>query len=214
MAKRTYSRTPQQPKVVRQLKPPFLAFTSKFAGRVSQLITPIKITTAFDLNTTSPDQIKQYETTAYDTKALWDTGATNSVVTEATAAAMGLVPIGSAVVNHAGGSSTKNRYLINVYLPNNVAIVGVMASDMPEGSGGFGILIGMDIISQGDLSISNQNNTTWLSFRFPSYKTTDYVVESDRITFAGVPRSKPCPCGSIDSSGKPILFKYCHGKNL
>lgn len=214
MTKRYHPIMHERQPVIRQLTSPFLAFTVKYSGYANRIITPVRITTAFDPSTTPQEEIRQYEASAYDSKALWDTGATNSVVTEATVAALGLVPIGNVLVNHAGGCSTKNRYLINVLLPNKVAVAGVMVSDMPENTGDFGILIGMDIISQGDLSISNVNNLTCMSFRIPAYEMTDYVVASNRIMFARVPRNKPCPCGSKDSAGSPVLFKNCHGKDI
>ena len=42
-------------------------------------------------------------------------------------------------------------------------------------------LIGMDIISQGDFSISNKDKKTTFSFRFPSYEEIDFVAEYNEI---------------------------------
>lgn len=66
----------------------------------------------------------------------------------------------------------------------------------------------MDIIRLGDLSISNFNNDTVVTFRMPSSKRTDYVDES-KTPFKGEVkpgRNSPCPCGS----GKK--YKQCCGK--
>jgi hypothetical protein len=192
---------------MKPLKQPFHAFTIKHSGRVNQITTDLKLSIAFDPQVTDPDQVA-----FISTKALWDTGATKSVITQSIAQQMGLVPVGSANVNHAGGSSITNTYLVNFYLPNNVGIAGVLVSECPPAS--FGAIIGMDIIAGGDLSISNADNQTWLTFRYPSYKGTDYVVEAHRITFAGVKKYAPCPCGQKDKFGKPISFGNCHGKGM
>ena len=45
---------------------------------------------------------------------------------------------------------------------------------------GVDVLIGMDIITQGDFIITNQSNKTVMSFRIPSLTTIDYVVEVNR----------------------------------
>lgn len=47
-------------------------------------------------------------------KGLWDTGATGSCVTVSTAKALGLMPTGKVISNHAQGQSTVNTYLVNL----------------------------------------------------------------------------------------------------
>ncbi len=78
----------------------------------------------------------------------------------------------------------------------------------------FGALIGMDIIGQGDSCITNYNGKTWLTFRMPSLLGVDYVQEHNRALKAAVPPNFPCICGATNESGKPIKFKYCHGKDI
>lgn len=82
---------------------------------------------------------------------------------------------------------------------------------------GFDVLIGMDIITLGDCSITNVNGKTVFSFRIPSTETVDYVQqEKQKVKAAHTPyvapkipeRNDPCPCGS----GKK--FKNCHGKGI
>jgi hypothetical protein len=184
--------------------PPFMAFTIKHKGLSGRIITPISLSAAFD-----PAQPPEPLPPQHQTTALWDTGASRSVITPSTARALGLVSVGTIMMNHAGGCSPSNTYLVNFFLPNNVGIRGVLVSesaDIPNGD--FGALIGMDIISIGDFSITNVNRQTWMTFRIPSIETIDYVVESDRLLYAGVQRNAPCPCGS----GKK--FKHCHGEHL
>src|SRR5271157_5724944 len=164
---------------MKQRKQPFHAFTIKHSARVNRITTTIKLSVTFDPKVTNGEGLKFFETSA-----LWDTGATKSVVTKSTAENIGLVPTGSANVNHAGGSSLANTYVVNIYLPNNVVIPGVLVTECPTGD--FGAIIGMDIIAGGDLSITNADSKTWMTFRIPSYRGIDFVVESNRITYSGV----------------------------
>lgn len=145
------------------------SFTIKWDNRVNQLITdchialPVKDEAVFD------------EDTLEDFKALWDTGATGTVISKAVVDKLGLIPTGKTVCHHAAGSSSVNVYDICIALPNKVAIPLLRVT---EGTlFGFDVLIGMDIIGKGDFSISNYSNKTVLSFRFPSSQETDFVKE-------------------------------------
>jgi len=190
------------------MKPlPFQALTIRHSQKVNRIQTAVRITTAFD-----PKINNEADVPFYETSALWDTGATNSVITTDTAEKMGLIPVGSTSINHAGGTSVTKTYIVNFYLPNHVAIAGVGVSECPPA--GFGAIIGMDIIGIGDFTISNANGKTCMTFRAPAHKETDYVLEAHKIQFANVKPYQPCPCGNKDKSGKPISFRLCHGKGF
>lgn len=179
----------------------FNAFTTTHKGIAARIITPVSVSLAFD-----PAQHEQPPHPLYKTTALWDTGATNSVLTQATISALGLTPVGETMVSHAGGSDPSKTYVITFYLPNHVCVPGVLVTACHDNAGNFGAIIGMDIITQGDFSITNINQCTLASYRIPSIQTIDYVVEANRIKFAGVGRNDLCPCGS----GKK--YKQCHGQ--
>lgn len=49
-----------------------------------------------------------------------------------------------------------------------------MLSDFQENT--RDVLIGMDIINQGDFAITNQNDKTMLSFRMPSRESIDFTT--------------------------------------
>jgi predicted aspartyl protease len=184
----------------------FHAFTIKYQGRVNRLITLVEVLAPFD--PTKGETAGK----AISIKALWDTGATGSVITAATASALGLTSVGQVTMDHAGGSSQSNRYLVNIMLPNRVNVIGALVSECGSIAGDVGGIIGMDIIARGDFSVTNVNGLTCMSFRLPSIETIDYVVEANKLTYAGVGRNDPCPCGAKDENGKPIKFKRCHGK--
>jgi predicted aspartyl protease len=112
-------------------------------------------------------------------KGLWDTGATGSVITKAVADSIGIQPTGRKIVHHANGSDEVNTYLVNFVLPGNVVITGVNAT---EGKlSGIDILIGMDVISLGDFSITNYKGKTVMSFRVPSCHEIDYIKHIQEV---------------------------------
>lgn len=129
--------------------PVFHALTIKYNGMTSRIITDVAICNAFD-----PEKYPVPPFPLHKTKALWDTGATGSVITTSTVQALNLIPTGTTNVNHAGGSSQTNTYVVNFFLPNKVVLFGISVSECPNIAGNFGAIIGMDIITQGDLSLS------------------------------------------------------------
>ena len=183
----------------------FQALTLTNSGLARCLICDVELFAAFDFS----QHEKNFPYKPYNTKALWDTGATNTVVTASTAKEMGLIPSGQANMKHANDEVTCNTYLINLVLPNKVRIQGIPVFECQTVDGGWGAIIGMDIITKGDFSITNINNKTVFSFRFPSTKTIDYVVESHKIMFADYGKNSPCYCGAKDENGKPKKFKLC-----
>lgn len=109
--------------------------------------------------------------------ALWDTGATRTCISNDVVSQLSLVPTGKKNIRTPSGSSQVNTYLIDITLPNNLNIANVEVCDSEIGGQGTGMLIGMDIITTGDFSVSNFKNNTVFSFRVPSSKETDYVAE-------------------------------------
>lgn len=105
-------------------------------------------------------------------KAIWDTGATNTVMTQDVIAALGLEPIGVTLVNTSGGIRQTYTYLIHLTLENQVQFQYVRVT---EGSiYGANVLLGMDIITQGDLALTNRDQMTTFSFRIPAMEKIDF----------------------------------------
>lgn len=149
------------------------AFTLKGKGVMHQLKTQCGVSEVVDLSNTSVrPSIAQYE-------AIWDTGATGTVITSKVAKELGLLPTGKITSNHAGGTDEVNTYLVNVYLPNGINIIGVKVIEAVL-SGNTEMLIGMDIISLGDFSFTNFNGEACFTFRIPSLKQIDYVEEDKK----------------------------------
>jgi len=153
--------------------PKFRAFTIRPHKKLNEIITDIGISIP------EPIDLKGSPSFIYNTNALWDTGATNSVITQKTAKILDLIPIRKVKVFHGGGESSENVYLVSIYLPNKFYIPNIHVTECSDISGRFEVLIGMDIICFGDFSITNVNKKTVASFRMPSIKEIDYVKEAE-----------------------------------
>ena len=143
------------------------AFTKRYSTRVNPLTTAVTVSIGFDPKTTkSFPAPKQFV-------AIWDTGATNSVITKKVVRACGLKPIGMTQGAHAGGVSNRGVFLVNIGLPSRrgFAHVRVTEGDMV---GDADVLIGMDIIGEGDFAVTHKDGKTTFSFRVPSIKTIDF----------------------------------------
>lgn len=136
------------------------AFTSHCNGLVSQLINQVDLWN------------NGKKLTVY---AQWDTGATNSCISTEVVEQLGLIPFGLQNIRTPSGSATRSRYIIRLSLPNNVNIEDFPVTDSEIGLQGIGILIGMDVITLGDFSVSNHEQKTTFSFRIPSMSKIDYV---------------------------------------
>lgn len=146
-----------------------IAFTLRKDGLTHELMTPCGIGVAKEsAMPVVPADIKEF-------KALWDTGATASVISAEVAIKLGLSPISQCVTYHAQGKSLVNVYLVNLVLPNQILIKDVRVT---EGNlNGFGVLIGMDIINLGDFALTHRDNKTVFSFQIPATHEYDFVKQ-------------------------------------
>src|ERR1700730_16204577 len=141
-------------------KHPPQALTLTGSGLLNVLLANCGISQAFD--PTKGEGQKPYSTF----QAIWDTGATASVVTQNVVDALSLKPIRMAVVQTGAGAYRTEVYLVNIALPNGVMFhhVHVSRGDIT----GADVLIGMDILTTGDFAVTNLNGRTVMSFRWPS----------------------------------------------
>lgn len=182
------------------------AFTLKMQGRASKIITPLEITVAFDPNhppSPSPE--------IHEVQALWDTGATGSVISPKVVDSLGLHATGAVKVWTGGGEKITNTYLVNLYLPNKLGVAGVSVSRLDD-LVGFDAIVGMDIITQGDFAVTNAGGRTCVSFRYPSVHTVDFVGEAEKMKSHTPRHNAPCPCGKTGPDGKPRQYKRCCGR--
>lgn len=149
-------------------------------------------------------------------KALWDTGATCTCIAQSVADEIGLVRVNERDLIGADNKPFKAdvfcvRMQMGHFIIENIEVCGIPMEGKAEN-----MIIGMDVITKGDLSITNYQGKTFLTFREPSLEKIDYVEEIDQYNnylkrhninvLHRVPDK--CPCGS----GK--MYKNCHGLTI
>jgi hypothetical protein len=187
--------------------PKSFSFTARYTGRTNQLRvkTLISKPSPPGKDLIIPPDIVQ---SAKEYNGIWDTGATNSVISQKVINECELKPTGMAMVQGATDVNPKpcETFLVNIFLPNKLVVPSIRVT---KGSlANCDVLIGMDIINQGDFAITHLDGKTTFSFRLPSLEQIDFVEkkpEPDHST--KISRNSPCPCGS----GKK--YKKCCGKN-
>jgi len=144
-----------------------VAFTTRNEHLTNELVTPCHVGPAHSNLVRLSDYV--------EFKALWDTGATASVISTEVVKELNLSPISQCKAYHAQGASIVNVYLVDIVLPNKVVISGVRVT---EGRlNGFGVLIGMDIINLGDFALTHRDGKTVFSFQVPSTHEYDFVKQ-------------------------------------
>lgn len=98
--------------------------------------------------------------------AVWDTGATNTVISPDVVEALGLKPTGKSSISAYGGIVETCTYKIDLCFENGYRIqnLEVMSGDYSD----YDVLIGMDVITQGDFCISTLEGKTSFCFRMPA----------------------------------------------
>lgn len=153
-------------------RPPFYrACHQDYIGKVCELTTSVKISNPFSDNGKSP---------IVEFTAIWDTGATNTAITPKVIDALGLKPIGVADVETTSGRGLSNTYFISISLPNQIEFPHLQVTRAEVT--GSDVLIGMDIITEGDFAVTNKvGNSSW-SFRKPSIDCINFVKQNESST--------------------------------
>ena len=180
------------------------AFTFYATGLARELRCPVLVSDSFK---TKIQAGRNELTDNVKCSSVWDTGATNSVISERIVDAMNLPIISETEIIGANGPFNTTIHVVDLWLPNHIVIPrlqvskGVLADE--------DVLIGMDVITMGDFAVSNYEGKTIFTYRVPSLAVTDYVKLLQSVTPAKsvkIGRNELCPCGS----GRK--YKNCHGK--
>lgn len=151
--------------------PDWQGFTVRANGLLRDLRTECRISSAFDPASTPVEQPASCQFAA-----VWDTGATNSVITQQVIDACGLVATGMAENQSAHGMKVVETFLVNITLINGVQVLSVRVTKADLGAN-TQVLIGMDIIALGDFVVTNKDGVTVFSFRIPSQSCIDFVEQ-------------------------------------
>jgi hypothetical protein len=115
-----------------------------------------------------------YNKQSVKVKALWDTGATCSVISKNIANRISLKKICYSQMRHANGIERVPVFVAGMKLPNRVVVPELtVLSCNPIHD--FDLIIGMDIIAKGDFAITGKNGNTKFSFRMPSIADIDFT---------------------------------------
>ncbi|GBR76963.1 retropepsin-like super family [Candidatus Termititenax persephonae] len=114
--------------------------------------------------------------------AVWDTGATIGAISQKVVDILGLKPTGATFVQGVHSQNKVNTYTVSVYLyplekelvAQNIEVTGGLFGDVD-------VLIGMDIIQQGDFFIANGNGKTVVSFCYPSLTHAINLAEQSEL---------------------------------
>lgn len=144
----------------------FFAFSNQCDGIATAIHTPACVSTAEDL--------VEGAFNGHWVNALWDTGAMSSCISHRCAALLGLEVINIVHMATASHIVEAPVYMTHIFLPNFPVFAYIEVLEFQDISDDCDLIIGMDIITQGDLAITNFGGNTFFSFRLPSIQKIDF----------------------------------------
>lgn len=136
-------------------------FNDMYDGVTNVILTPVLVCDAVDMS--SKAEIQSVFRTE---EAMWDTGATNSLISMDVVEKLGLKPYGKCLVSDNSTVEERDTYKVHMVLPTGQSALNVEC--MLTLSDDYDVVIGMDIITQGDFAISNAEGKSLFSYRRPS----------------------------------------------
>lgn len=98
--------------------------------------------------------------------AIWDTGATSSMIASNIVKRLNLKPVSSTVIAGVHGVQNANCYVIDAMFSIGTILPDIKVAEASD-TGGFGLLVGMDIIGEGVLHIDGTSNVLTVEFELP-----------------------------------------------
>lgn len=136
-------------------------FTQRNSDIVEAIISECRICPAVDFRN---GEIPSNVYTSH--QALWDTGATNTLISSKVVKDLGLKPYGTSGFFSANGLVDTNVYEIHLAIPSAGVVCNVLALEKDDEN--YDVVIGMDVISKGDFVLTNYDGHSTFSFRLPS----------------------------------------------
>ncbi len=145
--------------------------TRRFQEKIDSIVTESYIYAPTDFAQVGPVKRVKIQ------RSLWDTGASVTLISARVAKVLGLTSIGkSGVSGYNQGIDVKDTFLVHMGLPTGDIITNIMAMEFDTDE--YDVVIGMDVICNGDLAITNKDDKTTFSFRIPSEQEIDF---SDKL---------------------------------
>ena len=131
-------------------------YTKEYESQPEAILTNVIICPAVDLSANVAVPVHcQVE------NVLWDTGATNTLISQEVVNALGLQPKNKALISSAGGDVESWTYLVHVILPTGTAELNVQA--LLNDNSDYDVVIGMDIINSCDFCYTNKDGKSTFS---------------------------------------------------
>jgi len=109
------------------------------------------------------------EVTSYLTNALWDTGAMISVISPEIVKKLSLDVVDTINITGINAEGLAEVTIISIHFPNGAVIPDVRVA-ICNMSPGNEMIIGMDVIAQLDMAITNGGEQTQFSFAIPPFE--------------------------------------------
>ena len=137
----------------------------------STITTPVFVANAYDPASPDFNQTNKYQ----QFRALWDTGAEITIISQQIAEKLSLISIGQNIIRGVTGEQISRIYLVSTIFPTHnasstegIAIQNHAVSEVRD-IGGADMLIGMDIINLGEIRIgTTSQQVRFFSFRVPA----------------------------------------------
>jgi predicted aspartyl protease len=158
--------------------PDHYAFSRHYPGPARSLATEVRVCKEYAGNPAESLTIR----------AIWDTGATSTVVSPDVAGKINLVSIDKLSVYGVNSYTEVDVSIVSIILPNGIVLKNkrITVCKLPPT---VDMLIGMDIILMGDLFICNANDRTLFSYALPplpgKIDLVDRAEEEGKKTSAG-----------------------------
>ncbi len=153
------------------------AFCIDYPALASSLITDIIIIPKYPYNKEVAEEFLN-NPQGVTFRAIWDTGATHSVITPRLIEKLNISNQISGYTQVCGVNSTISKQAVykvgGIVLPNRVMLSEWELTESCLSPSEIDVLIGMDIICKGDFTISNYGNKTKFCFSIPSH---DEVID-------------------------------------
>lgn len=99
--------------------------------------------------------------------AVWDTGATGTMISQKVAKILNLCPCGSTNITGVHGTERANQYVVDLVFGNGFSLKNIKVAEASDG-GGFDVLVGMDVIGNGAFFIDGASqDDTVVEFAYP-----------------------------------------------
>lgn len=191
---------------------------TNYGKKINVLVVPVKIGPPFAQNDLVKPSNLQFQ-------AIWDTGATHSCITSNVVMQLGLKPTRVVETWGVHGKKQANGYSVSMILPASVVFNSLQVTEAELGPGAD-VIIGMDVIQEGDFFVSSHGGSTKLHFQIPGQGLHDLSADVQRFESdyakkateaakaaeaAKVPRPPVQPRNELCACGSGKKYKRCCG---